>query len=250
MFWDWCCSGPKEPEKVVYYSTTDENSRPLGPLAAANRDAEPSSVKKAGQAPSSARGVDRSPATERSSDQTSNTMSPSPQDQLNGVLAPVKENELLNGDDAQEAEKKRLQGLVNKFVSKAMKRGCPCMFIEQGSARHQQTTYTLDEGLANLIVRASLVTAHPDVFIPLAGIIDIYCCFMDGEDCFPADVVRTLKTSDELDLLVMVNYQDGQDVFSCCWMEENTESRNTFLECMSVLCAYARTAPDTSSRGP
>merc|ERR1719201_2663869 len=130
-----------------------------------------------------------------------------------------------------EAEKARLQQLVNSFAKKAV-RGCPCVYLKESTGERCSTQYRIDKSLEYLIVVSSQDTTRAEVTCPIAAIQDIYSLVEDGEGCFPADVVSKLKPEDQK-MLLMVVYRSGQSkMFRFCLLEENAESRDTFLECL------------------
>lgn len=148
--------------------------------------------------------------------------------------------------EQKEAEKSRLQALVNSFAKKAVK-GCMCVYLKESTGEQCATQYRIDKSLEYLIVVCNQDAARAEVTCPIAAIQDIYSLAEDGEGCFPADVVAKL-TPEEQKLLLMVVYRNGESkMFRFCLLEESPESRDTFLECLRILCIYAQSAPQTST---
>lgn len=149
--------------------------------------------------------------------------------------------------EEKEAEKARLQQLVNSFAKKAV-RGCPCVYLKESTGERCSTQYRIDKSLEYLIVVSSQDTTRAEVTCPIAAIQDIYSLVEDGEGCFPAEVVSNLKP-EEQNLLLMVVYRNGHSkMFRFCLLEESPESRDTFLECLRILCIYAQSAPQASGQ--
>eukprot|EP00933_Yihiella_yeosuensis_P084187 TRINITY_DN98595_c0_g1_i1.p1 TRINITY_DN98595_c0_g1~~TRINITY_DN98595_c0_g1_i1.p1 ORF type:complete len:225 (-),score=33.96 TRINITY_DN98595_c0_g1_i1:130-804(-) len=144
--------------------------------------------------------------------------------------------------EEKEVEKKRLQVLVNNFAKKAV-RGCPCVYIKEGSAEKVKTHYRIDKGLENLLVVNAKDTSNPEVVCPMVTIQDIYSLAEDGASCFPQEVIRCLKP-EETELLLMVVFSGSGAVpgklLRFCILEESRESRDVFLECLRILCIYAQ----------
>lgn len=141
-----------------------------------------------------------------------------------------------------EAEKLRLQQLVNTFAKKAV-RGCPCTYLKEVAGGDRCTThYRIDKSLEYMIVVSNQDPNVAEVTCPVAEIQDIYSYVEDGEACFPSEVLSVLK-SVELELLLMVVYRSGSDkMYRFCLLEESKESRDNFLECLRILCIYAQSA--------
>lgn len=147
--------------------------------------------------------------------------------------------------EEKEAEKARLQALVNTFAKKAV-RGCPCAYIKEGAGERMQTQYRIDKNLEYLIIVNPMDPGCNEVTCPISAIQDIYSLVEDGEPCFPPEVLKTLKP-EEKELLLMVVYRSGADkMFRFSLLEENRDSRDIFLECLRILCIYAQSAPTTS----
>mmetsp|Transcript_31944 Transcript_31944/g.52659 ORF Transcript_31944/g.52659 Transcript_31944/m.52659 type:complete len:188 (+) Transcript_31944:51-614(+) len=130
--------------------------------------------------------------------------------------------------EEKEAEKARLQALVNNFAKKAV-RGCPCVYFKEGTAQRFVTQYRIDKSLEYLILVNPKEPGVTEVTCPIAAIQDIYSMSEDGSSCFPAEVV--------------FNDSEGK-LFRFCLVEESTQSRDDFLECMRILCIYAQSGPN------
>jgi len=144
-------------------------------------------------------------------------------------------------DEEKEAEKVRLQTLVNTFAKRAV-RGCPCTYVKEGTGAKLSTHYRIDKSLGYLLVLSARDKNVQEVSCPVAAIQDIYSWIEDGEACFPPEVVKGL-TPEEKEMLLMVVYRGGAKMFRFCILEKSTESRDIFLECLRVLCIYAQSAP-------
>merc|ERR1719201_1381170 len=149
-----------------------------------------------------------------------------------------------------EAEKARLQQLVNSFAKKAV-RGCPCVYLKESTGERCSTQYRIDKSLEYLIVVSSQDTTRAEVTCPIAAIQDIYSLVEDGEGCFPAEAISKL-TPEYQKMLLMVVYRSGQGgkMFRFCLLEESVDSRDTFLECLRILCIYAQSAPQAGGVPP
>mmetsp|Transcript_93209 Transcript_93209/g.285271 ORF Transcript_93209/g.285271 Transcript_93209/m.285271 type:complete len:221 (-) Transcript_93209:88-750(-) len=144
-------------------------------------------------------------------------------------------------EEEKQAEKVRLQGLVNSFAKRAV-RGCPCEYIREGVAERVASQYRIDKSLELLSVHNAADPSLQEVSCPIAAIQDIYALVEDGETCFPQEVVKVLRP-EERDLLLMVVYKTGDKMFRFCILEETKDSRDIFLECLRILCIYAQSAP-------
>mmetsp|Transcript_93208 Transcript_93208/g.285269 ORF Transcript_93208/g.285269 Transcript_93208/m.285269 type:complete len:223 (-) Transcript_93208:88-756(-) len=144
-------------------------------------------------------------------------------------------------EEEKQAEKARLQGLVNSFAKRAV-RGCPCEYIREGVAERVASQYRIDKSLELLSVHNAADPSLQEVSCPIAAIQDIYALVEDGETCFPQEVVKVLRP-EERDLLLMVVYKTGDKMFRFCILEETKDSRDIFLECLRILCIYAQSAP-------
>jgi len=137
------------------------------------------------------------------------------------------------------AEKARLQQLVNSFAKKAVK-GCPCLYLKESTGERVATQYRIDRSLEYLIVVSSQDSQRAEVTCPIGAIQDVYSFVEDGEGCFPTEVVSKLKP-EEQNLLLMVVYRYGQSkMCRFCLLDETPESRDTFLECLRLLCIYGQ----------
>lgn len=140
--------------------------------------------------------------------------------------------------EEKEQEKARLQQLVNSFAKKAVK-GCPCVYLKEGTGKRSSTQYRINKSLEHLVIENPKDPSQADVMCPIAGIQDIYSVSEDGEACFPQDVLQTL-IPEEKELLLMVVYRSGQKQFRFCLLEASPNSRDVFLECLRILCIYAQ----------
>merc|ERR1712048_565440 len=87
---------------------------------------------------------------------------------------------------------------------------------------------------------------NPQVVCPLAVIQDMYCFAYDGEACFPPEMLGSLEPA-EAELLLMVVYEGTQgERQSFCILEESSDSRDTFMECMRILNVYAKAAYESA----
>lgn len=211
MFKSCCCVESQEQANITFHSTTDESS-------AVTRPGEVSSSTQGKLAPEAAAGPTDVPGSARSLT-----------------------------EEEKEAEKVRLQALVNSFAKKAThKKGCPCVYLKEGTGERVKTHYRIDKSLENLMVLNSQDPNLPEVTCPIATIQDIYSLVEDGAACFPGEVIKALKPED-MELLLMVVFRNSQDkMFRFCLLEESRESRDVFLECLRILCIYAQSAPASS----
>mmetsp|Transcript_97304 Transcript_97304/g.280069 ORF Transcript_97304/g.280069 Transcript_97304/m.280069 type:complete len:212 (+) Transcript_97304:108-743(+) len=144
-------------------------------------------------------------------------------------------------EEETQAERVRLQDLVNKFAKRAIK-GCPCSYIREGTGDRLFTQYRVDRRLENVIIVGPKRRASIEVTCPIADIQDVYSFHEDGEDVFPSEVLKSLRPP-EKELLLMVIYKCGEKLYRFCLLEESKESRDSFLECLRILCIYAQSAP-------
>lgn len=145
-------------------------------------------------------------------------------------------------EEEKEAEKVRLQALVNTFAKKAV-RGCPCVYLKEGTGDRVKTQYRIDKSLEHLIIINAEDASHAEVTCPISAIQDIYSLVEDGAACFPTEVIKVLKP-EEMELLLMVVFRNSSDkMFRFCLLEDSRESRDIFLECLRILCIYAQSAP-------
>merc|ERR1711920_996099 len=136
-------------------------------------------------------------------------------------------------------EEARLQELVTAFAGQLV-RGRPCTYFDQATGKRATAQYRTDKKIQRLTIVPSRGT--PQVACPLGVIQDIYCFAYDGEACFPPKIVSNLKPN-EPELLLMVVYEGthGENQ-SFCILEESSDSRDTFMECMRILSVYAKAA--------
>eukprot|EP00930_Biecheleria_cincta_P082999 TRINITY_DN72642_c0_g1_i1.p1 TRINITY_DN72642_c0_g1~~TRINITY_DN72642_c0_g1_i1.p1 ORF type:complete len:252 (+),score=43.04 TRINITY_DN72642_c0_g1_i1:103-756(+) len=146
--------------------------------------------------------------------------------------------------EEKEKEKARLQELVNRFAKKAV-RGCPCVYVKEGSAERFSTQYRIDKSLEYLILVNAKDPGVAEVTCPIAAIQDIYSMLEDGESCFPSDIVGSLRP-EERELLLMVVFSNSEGkLFRFCLLEDDTASRDIFLECLRILCIYAQSGANS-----
>jgi len=218
MFSGCCCSDSKERGQLNYHPGTDEHvPAPSGEAASPaylHAEADPDASAPVGQPAAAAAAL----ASDGASTGRSLT------------------------DEEREAEKTRIQAMVNVFAKKAV-RGCPCTYVSEGSGDRASTQYRIDKGLEYLIIMSPNDSNKAEVTCPISDIEDIYSLVEDGEGCFPPEVLAALKPT-EMDMLLMVVYRGSHDkLFRFCLLEESGESRDSFLECLRILCIYAQQAP-------
>jgi len=146
-------------------------------------------------------------------------------------------------EEEKQAEKARLQGLVNFFAKRAV-RGCRCEYIREGVVERVAAQYRIDKNLEFLCIHNATDQNLQEVSCPIAAIHDIYALADDAEICFSPEVVKALRP-EEVDLLLMVVYKIADNVFRFCILEESKDSRDIFLESLRILCIYAQSAPCT-----
>lgn len=211
MFAQCCCNDSTDPQQTITYTPTEEKA----PVAVSTNSV-------------------------LSSDAEKNRSSPA-------MTAPRQTEEAhppLNSDrslspEEKEAEKQRLQQLVNSFAKKAVK-GCPCMYLKESTGEQCRTQYRIDKTLEYLIIVAGEDATKAEVTCPIAAIQDIYSFVEDGENCFPVEVTSKLS-AEQKEFLLMVVYRSGNSkMFRFCLLEESAGSRDIFLECLRVLCIYAQ----------
>lgn len=169
------------------------------------------------------------------------------------MLAPPEETDDSLGKtmtaEEKEAEKVRLQQLVNAFVRNAAK-GCPCTYLKEVSGERSVTRYFLDKRLEHLVVVAAHDTTVAEVRCPIGAIQDIYCLTEDGVGVFPAKVVQPL-TQEEQQLLLMVVYRsDRGGTHRFCLLLDTPDSRDNFLECLRILCIYTQSLQSAGTSPP
>eukprot|EP00437_Effrenium_voratum_P043288 CAMPEP_0181470520 /NCGR_PEP_ID=MMETSP1110-20121109/38595_1 /TAXON_ID=174948 /ORGANISM="Symbiodinium sp., Strain CCMP421" /LENGTH=182 /DNA_ID=CAMNT_0023595497 /DNA_START=112 /DNA_END=657 /DNA_ORIENTATION=- len=125
--------------------------------------------------------------------------------------------------EEKEAEKARLQTLVNNFAKKAV-RGCPCVYFKEGNAQRFETQYRIDKSLEYLILVNPQEPGVTEVTCPIAAIQDIYSLAEDGASCFPPEVVKALEPEDKERLLMIVFGDTDGKLFRFCLVEESIRS--------------------------
>lgn len=152
----------------------------------------------------------------------------------------VSERRELNTGE-KDAEKARLQLLINTFAKQAIK-GVPCTYINEDSLEQVQTTYRIDKNLKSLMIMSSNPEI-PELVCPINKIQDIYSFVEDGASCFSPEIINMLR-HEEKDKLIMIMYFGSRDkIFRFCILETSTKNRDIFLECLRILCVYAQTSP-------
>lgn len=154
--------------------------------------------------------------------------------------------------EEKELEKARLQTLVNNFVKDAS-HGIPCTYLKEVTGERAVTRYVLDKRLENLIIVAACDPTVAEVRCPIAAIQDVYCCAEDGAGCFPAKVVAPLS-AEEQQLLLMIVYRSerkrtNSDTHRFCLLADSASGRDTFLECLRILCIYTQTLAKSKQVG-
>lgn len=146
----------------------------------------------------------------------------------------------LNTEE-KDAEKDRLQLLINTFAKRAIK-GIPCTYINEDSLERVQTTYRIDKNLKSFMIMSSNPEI-PELVCPMHKIQGIYSLVEDGESCFSPELINMLR-HEEKDKLLMIMYFGSRDkIFRFCMLETSTEDRDIFLEGLRILCVYAQTSP-------
>jgi hypothetical protein len=220
MFAQCCCTDSVDPQQTISYAPTEEKA----PVAVATTSV-----------------LSSDPALNR----------PPPE-----VTAPRQTEEALppNSDrslspEEKEAEKQRLQQLVNSFAKKAVK-GCSCMYLKESTGEQCRTQYRIDKTLEYLIIVSSEDATKAEVTCPIASIQDIYSYVEDGENCFPVEVTSRLSPEQKQYLLMVVYRSGNSKMFRFCLLEESAGSRDVFLECLRVLCIYAQSNAQADGNTP
>lgn len=144
-------------------------------------------------------------------------------------------------NDAEAAERARIQGVVNAFVQKAV-RGCMCGYIigsvKSGYERFT-TQYRMDRSLQHLCILCPEDPEKAEITCPIAAIQDISALVEDGEDQFRPEVLAHLQP-DERRLLLMVIFRCQEHKLTQFYLlEESDDARDDFLEALRILCRYA-----------
>eukprot|EP00747_Dinoflagellata_sp_TGD_P189111 gnl/TRDRNA2_/TRDRNA2_49020_c0_seq1.p1 gnl/TRDRNA2_/TRDRNA2_49020_c0~~gnl/TRDRNA2_/TRDRNA2_49020_c0_seq1.p1 ORF type:complete len:216 (+),score=39.07 gnl/TRDRNA2_/TRDRNA2_49020_c0_seq1:77-724(+) len=198
-----CCTEAEDNTQIIYDTTSEENPAFVEAAAAGS----------AGSPPAATGNVS-------SREQTLSARSLTPEEKA--------------------VEKSRLQSLVNAFAKKAVK-GVPCVYIREGAGKKYPTTYKVDKALVNLTVISPEDPLRSEVICPIAAIQDIFSVVEDGEGCFPQEVL-SICSQDDKPLLLMVVYSSAGKLYRFCLLEESQAERDTFLECVRILCIYAQSA--------
>jgi hypothetical protein len=145
-----------------------------------------------------------------------------------------------------EAERARLKKLLYDFVKGALE-GRPCTWVRErgGHVERASASFRLNKAISELAVRdVQNSGAEPATLCPLKHIMDVYSMAEDDEDCFPAPVLAGIQP-EEKDRLLMLVYGAGPQAAesrTICLVMESVKSRDTFLECLRMLCISARTS--------
>jgi len=153
--------------------------------------------------------------------------------------APMKEVEKW-ATPMTEAERQRLKTLLSDFVKTAMK-GSPCICIQEGGER-MSASYSLDAAMTKLVVRGLQKPGYKLVLeCPLAQIKDVYSIAQDGELPFPAPVLAAVHPEEKGQLLMLVCVSElrPDEPLQICLVLDTVECRDTFLECLRMLCLCA-----------
>jgi len=249
MFGVWCCAKAKDPSKIHYVSSADEDPPPVraAPTAVYEDD-----------------------ATEKAQQASNDNYSRNPGGLIGGneqapLAAPLEEQEALQSssfqkdsdapvddqplsgrslnDDDKELEKVRLQQRVNAFAKDALK-GCPCILFKGNPIERHESQYRIDKNLDHLMVMSPTDMNEAEIHCPIGDIQDIYSIVEDGPGCFPPEVIAGVASQDEMERLLMVVYRNAgkKNLVRFCILEGSCESRDAFLECLRILCIYAQSA--------
>mmetsp|Transcript_28119 Transcript_28119/g.77414 ORF Transcript_28119/g.77414 Transcript_28119/m.77414 type:complete len:228 (-) Transcript_28119:263-946(-) len=220
MFAGCCCSDPKDSGQLNFHAQVSDEQVPCGESKgftrsdAASRTTGPPRVAGAHDGPQA--------------------------DQAATPDIPVVSARSLTPEE-KEQEKARIQDMVNRFARSALV-GCPCVCIREASGERIATKYRINKNLEYLVVLSARDEAKAEITCPIADIQDIYSYVEDGETCFPPVVLSALRP-EELELLLMVVFHaDGDKVYRFCLLEQCIDARDTFLECLRILCIYASSA--------
>eukprot|EP00927_Polykrikos_kofoidii_P086680 TRINITY_DN9798_c0_g1_i1.p1 TRINITY_DN9798_c0_g1~~TRINITY_DN9798_c0_g1_i1.p1 ORF type:complete len:278 (-),score=66.08 TRINITY_DN9798_c0_g1_i1:82-915(-) len=256
-WWSSCCSGPKEPERIITFSSTDEDTESLpqfteGPkLPQVAAEEHGRSVSRQ-SGPTVDAALEEDPCTTdghvASVDDTAGQGGPGgdpAQDLPNGPEKACEMAAEVIGSDVQDAEKLRLRELINRFAKQAVK-GCSCTHLDYYTGCRSSATYRLDQQLEVLCVKPTPSDQADSVEarINLIGIRDVFSLVDDGDGCFPAKVLDQVR-KEERELLLMLVYDalgGDTDIGYCCILEESVASRDDLLECLRVLSVYAQSA--------
>jgi uncharacterized FlaG/YvyC family protein len=140
-----------------------------------------------------------------------------------------------------EAERQRLKKLLYDFVKTALK-GTACVCIQEVGER-MTASYSLDKDLTKLVVRAK--RDHGGELVrecPISQIKDVYSIAHDGESPFAAPVLAAIHPEERDRVLMLVCDLSPKDPnqLQICLVLDTVESRDTFLECLRMICLCAR----------
>lgn len=141
-----------------------------------------------------------------------------------------------------EAERARLKKLLYDFVKGALE-GRPCTWVREqgGHVERASASFSLNKDISELVVRDA---QNSGAELPLTHIMDVYSMAEDDEDCLPAPVLAGIQP-EEKDRLLMLVYGADQQVAASrniCLVMESVKSRDTFYECLRMLCISARSS--------
>uniref|UniRef100_A0A7S1WL55 Uncharacterized protein n=1 Tax=Alexandrium catenella TaxID=2925 RepID=A0A7S1WL55_ALECA len=137
-------------------------------------------------------------------------------------------------------EKARLEALVSNFAKRAVK-GVPCTLVQEGNGSCTRTQYRITKGLEDLLIMSPDQDGQAMVTCPLKSIQDVYTWLEDGQRAFEGDYVRKADAAGlDKELLIMVVYGPrGVGPSRICLLLGDRQGRDTFLECLRILCVYA-----------
>lgn len=141
-----------------------------------------------------------------------------------------------------QSEKDRLAELTSNFARQAVK-GMKCTFMQDGGDTCIQTQYRVTQGLDSLLVMSPSQADKVLIACPLALIQDVYTYMEDGPAPFQGEWLRKVDAAGfNRDMLLMIVYSHAtglQAESRFCLLLEGRERRDTFLECLRILCVYA-----------
>jgi hypothetical protein len=141
-----------------------------------------------------------------------------------------------------DSERETLRSFLYDFAKTALA-GVPCTSIRRRGEHFERTSssYSLDRGLKQLIVREALTSgSDPMSTCPLEQIEDVYSLAADGASPFPAPVLAHIHPEERDRLIMLVReskLDEGQRIFLVL---ESVESRDTILEGLRMLCISAK----------
>jgi len=243
----WCCAKVKDPSKVHFVSTTDEDPLSLSapPTATSDDDAtkksQPASSEDCNQNHAELVNSDQQVPIAATRDEQEGPQSSYVQDTSYAPGDDPPHSDRSLDDEEKELEKVRLQQRVNDFAKRALK-GCPCILFKGSPAERYESQYCIDKNLDHLIVLSPTDMNAAEINCPIGDIQDIYSIVEDGPACFPPEVIAGVATQSEMERLLMVVYHNAgkKNLVRFCIVEESCDSRDAFLECLRILCIYAQ----------